>query len=201
VIVTHDQEEAMEVADRIVVMNEGHVEQIGSPSEIYDEPATPFVMRFVGEVNVLPRFDGADGHRQGDAGEVYVRPHDLDLLDEPQERSLPVVLRRLVHLGREVVAAMIRRGTDWISNVAQGAQCEAVCADGDLARLAVDAAAALDMDYAGVDLIRDRDGRLLVVEVNGIPAWRGLQSVCGFDVAERLVDRLLGQRLAAGCVP
>ncbi|NBR98236.1 MAG: alpha-L-glutamate ligase, partial [Betaproteobacteria bacterium] len=49
--------------------------------------------------------------------------------------------------------------------------------------------------------IRDRDGRLLVVEVNGIPAWRGLQSVCGFDVAERLVDRLLGQRLAAGCVP
>jgi len=108
---------------------------------------------------------------------------------------------RVFVIGREVVAAMIRRGTDWISNVAQGAQCEAVCADGDLARLAVDAAAALDMDYAGVDLIRDRDGRLLVVEVNGIPAWRGLQSVCGFDVAERLVDRLLGQRLAAGCVP
>ena len=79
VIVTHDQEEAMEVADRIVVMNEGHVEQIGSPSEIYDEPASPFVMRFVGEVNVLPRFDGADGRRLGGGDEVYVRPHDLDL--------------------------------------------------------------------------------------------------------------------------
>ena len=115
VIVTHDQEEAMEVADRIVVMNEGHVEQIGSPSEIYDEPATPFVMRFVGEVNVLPRFDGTDGHRQGDAGEVYVRPHDLDLLDEPQERSLPVVLRRLVHLGREVVAELVTEGGQVIS--------------------------------------------------------------------------------------
>jgi sulfate transport system ATP-binding protein len=115
VIVTHDQEEAMEVADRIVVMNEGHVEQIGSPSEIYDEPASPFVMRFVGEVNVLPRFDGAEGHRQGGAEEVYVRPHDLDLLDEPQERSLPVVLRRLVHLGREVVAEVVTEGGQVIS--------------------------------------------------------------------------------------
>jgi RimK family alpha-L-glutamate ligase len=98
---------------------------------------------------------------------------------------------RVFVIGREVAAAMIRRGADWISNVAQGAHCEAVMAEGELARLAVDAAAALGMDYAGVDLIRDIDGRLLVVEVNGIPAWRGLQSVCGFDVAQRLVDRLL----------
>jgi len=98
---------------------------------------------------------------------------------------------RVFVIGREVVAAMIRRGSDWISNVAQGARCESVPAEGELARLAVDAASALDMDYAGVDLIRDSDGRLLVVEVNGIPAWRGLQSVCGFDVAQRLVDRLL----------
>ena len=98
---------------------------------------------------------------------------------------------RVFVIGREVTAAMIRRGSDWISNVAQGARCEAVPAEGELARLAVDAAGALDMDYAGVDLIRGRDGRLMVVEVNGIPAWRGLQSVCGFDVAQRLVDRLL----------
>jgi sulfate transport system ATP-binding protein len=53
VIVTHDQEEAMEVADRIVVMNEGHIEQIGTPAEIYDHPASPFVMSFVGAVNML----------------------------------------------------------------------------------------------------------------------------------------------------
>ena len=98
---------------------------------------------------------------------------------------------RVFVIGREVAAAMIRRGSDWISNVAQGARCEAVPAEGELARLAVDAAAALDMDYAGVDLIRERDGQLMVVEVNGIPAWRGLQSVCGFDVAQQLVDRLL----------
>lgn len=54
VFVTHDQEEAMEVADQIVVMNHGKVEQIGSPAEIYDNPATPFVMSFIGPVNVLP---------------------------------------------------------------------------------------------------------------------------------------------------
>jgi len=104
---------------------------------------------------------------------------------------------RVFVIGNEVVAAMIRRGADWISNVAQGARCELVPAEGELARLAIDAAAALDMDYAGVDLIRDTDGRLRVVEVNGIPAWRGLQSVCGFDVAQRLVDRLLAVEGAA----
>ncbi|MEB3353270.1 MAG: TOBE-like domain-containing protein, partial [Cyanobacteriota bacterium] len=110
VIVTHDQEEAMEVADRIVVMNEGHVEQIGSPSQIYDEPATPFVMNFVGEVNVLPHLHPLAGEGSDHAGDLYVRPHDLDLLDEPQERSVPVVLRRLIHLGREVLAEVVTEG-------------------------------------------------------------------------------------------
>ena len=98
---------------------------------------------------------------------------------------------RVFVIGREAVAAMIRRGSDWISNVAQGARCEAVAAKGELGELAVAAAAALAMDYAGVDLIRAREGHLLVVEVNGIPAWRGLESVCGFDVAQRLVEQLL----------
>ncbi|MGH8002939.1 MAG: sulfate/molybdate ABC transporter ATP-binding protein, partial [Brasilonema sp.] len=58
VLVTHDQEEAMEVADQIVVMNNGRVEQIGTPAEIYDHPATPFVMSFIGPVNVLPTNSG-----------------------------------------------------------------------------------------------------------------------------------------------
>jgi sulfate transport system ATP-binding protein len=92
VIVTHDQEEAMEVADTIVVMNQGRIEQIGSPPEIYDHPATPFVMRFVGEVNVL------------DHG--YVRPHDLELLHEPRDSTIPVLVKRLIHLGKEVQAEL-----------------------------------------------------------------------------------------------
>ena len=119
VIVTHDQEEAMEVADRIVVMNEGRIEQIGSPVEIYDEPASPFVMRFVGEVNVLPATSLAAAASPHPAATVvppspsgpegtslFIRPHDLDLLEEPGERSVPAVVRRLVHLGRDVHAEL-----------------------------------------------------------------------------------------------
>ncbi|MFM8545502.1 MAG: sulfate/molybdate ABC transporter ATP-binding protein [Vulcanococcus sp.] len=115
VIVTHDQEEAMEVADRIVVMNEGRIEQIGTPVEIYEEPASPFVMRFVGEVNVLPAaaLAGASSPSRPqtaspaqDAASLFIRPHDLDLLEEPGESSVPAVVRRLVHLGRDVHAEL-----------------------------------------------------------------------------------------------
>ncbi|MFM9110496.1 MAG: sulfate/molybdate ABC transporter ATP-binding protein [Prochlorococcaceae cyanobacterium] len=96
VIVTHDQEEAMEVADRIVVMNDGRIEQIGTPVEIYDHPATPFVMQFVGEVNVLQERDG-----DANAVPVFVRPHDLELLDVPAEQSFPATVRRLTAYGRD----------------------------------------------------------------------------------------------------
>ena len=67
IFVTHDVEEALEVSDRIVVMNKGRVEQTGTPDEVYENPATPFVHDFLGSVNILP----------SDRGESYVRPHDL----------------------------------------------------------------------------------------------------------------------------
>ncbi len=112
VIVTHDQEEAMEVADRIVVMNHGKIEQIGSPAEIYDQPASPFVMSFVGAVNVLPPHvplalaaaerSGEDG--QG--GDLFIRPHDLELHRSPQSGSVPAVLCRLTHMGRDIQAEL-----------------------------------------------------------------------------------------------
>ncbi|MFM9100860.1 MAG: TOBE-like domain-containing protein, partial [Cyanobium sp.] len=105
VIVTHDQEEAMEVADRIVVMNEGRIEQIGTPAEIYDQPASPFVMSFVGAVNVLPSHVAlAPNHDQ--RSELFIRPHDLELHRQPQEGSVPAVLRRLTHLGRDIQAEL-----------------------------------------------------------------------------------------------
>lgn len=94
----------MEVADRIVVMNEGRIEQIGTPVEIYDQPASPFVMRFVGEVNVLPAEALASAGSDGSS--LFIRPHDLDLLEEPGECSVPAVVRRLVHLGRDVHAEL-----------------------------------------------------------------------------------------------
>jgi sulfate transport system ATP-binding protein len=77
IFVTHDQEEALEVADRIVVMNHGQVEQLGSPEEIYDHPASPFVFEFLGNVNL---FHGRPGQQDSDEGSVaYVRPHDVEL--------------------------------------------------------------------------------------------------------------------------
>ena len=118
VIVTHDQEEAMEVADRIVVMNEGRIEQIGSPAEIYDQPATPFVMSFVGAVNVVPRAallrqesgqPGQDPSRQSlaETEPVFIRPHDVQVYITPQAGSVPAQLRRLRHMGRDLLAELV----------------------------------------------------------------------------------------------
>jgi sulfate/thiosulfate transport system ATP-binding protein len=88
VLVTHDQEEAMEVADRIVVLNHGRVEQDGPPRELYEQPANPFVMGFLGPVARL--------------GETLVRPHDLRLHSEPHDGALEAQVARVVHLGFEV---------------------------------------------------------------------------------------------------
>ena len=68
IFVTHDQEEALELADRVVVMDHGVIEQIGTPEQVYMEPATPFVSHFVGETNRLP-------------GDIHVRPHDIEIVD------------------------------------------------------------------------------------------------------------------------
>lgn len=109
VFVTHDQEEAMEVADEIVVMNKGKIEQIGTPSEIYDHPATPFVMKFIGEVNILPShaplFDSTN--LKNPHSEVFIRPHELDILLEDDGISSQATIQRITHLGREVQAELV----------------------------------------------------------------------------------------------
>ena len=83
IFVTHDQEEAMEVADRIVVMNQGRIEQQGAPDEVYDHPATPFVLQFLGDVNLFHgRIEHGPGAAHGPSGATaYVRPHELDIVD------------------------------------------------------------------------------------------------------------------------
>jgi sulfate transport system ATP-binding protein len=110
VIVTHDQEEAMEVADRIVVMNEGRIEQIGTPAEIYDQPATPFVMSFVGAVNELPSGAlpvGAEAAAPQADGRIFVRPHHVQVHATPQPGTVPARLRRLTHMGRDLQAELV----------------------------------------------------------------------------------------------
>jgi tetrahydromethanopterin:alpha-L-glutamate ligase len=101
---------------------------------------------------------------------------------------------RIFVIAGKAVAAMRRSGVTWLNNVHQGARCEPVMLDEILlTRLAEDAVKSLEMNYAGVDIIRDRHGRATVLEVNSIPAWKGLQSVTQLPIAERLVDDFLGQ--------
>ncbi|ELS30547.1 MULTISPECIES: sulfate/molybdate ABC transporter ATP-binding protein [Pseudanabaena] len=104
VFVTHDQEEAMEVSDEIVVMNKGKIEQIGTPAEVYDNPATPFVMSFIGPVNVLPASrDRTKFLKTDNASEdVYIRPRDILIETEPTTTSVSARIARLIHLGWEV---------------------------------------------------------------------------------------------------
>ena len=101
VFVTHDQEEAMEVADEIVVINDGRVEQVGTPDQLYDAPANDFVMSFLGPVTRL--------------GDELVRPHDLEVLLQPEPGSVPARVTRLVRLGFEVrVDAVCDGGEVWV---------------------------------------------------------------------------------------
>jgi tetrahydromethanopterin:alpha-L-glutamate ligase len=104
---------------------------------------------------------------------------------------------RVMVVGGRAVAAMRRVSMHWIHNVAQGARCEPAVLEPALAQLAEGAAQALDMDYAGVDLIAAASGpKIQVLEVNGVAAWQGLQRVTGFNIARAIVDDLLDRKLA-----
>jgi RimK family alpha-L-glutamate ligase len=86
------------------------------------------------------------------------------------------------------IAAMLRRGQEWITNRAQGASCEPLALAESITSLAEAACNVLDIDYAGVDLMQDKDGQFYIIEVNSIPAWYGLQGVVDFDIAKCLID-------------
>jgi sulfate/thiosulfate transport system ATP-binding protein len=88
IFVTHDQEEAMDIADQIVVMNDGKVEQVGGPRDIYEHPENEFVMGFIGPVNRL--------------GDEFIRPHDFELMLEPNGTTEEAMIERITHLGFEV---------------------------------------------------------------------------------------------------
>ena len=94
IFVTHDQEEALELADSIVVMNKGRVEQVAPPRELYDEPANEFVMSFVGPANKL--------------GDAWVRPHDVELRHEPSGQTREAQIERIVRLGFETRVELLR---------------------------------------------------------------------------------------------
>lgn len=109
VFVTHDQEEAMEVADEIVVMNQGRVEQVGTPVEVYDHPATPFVMSFIGPVNVLPSNAGiVSGSRSITPSErLFLRPHDVVIQTHPVEGATVAKIEHIIYLGWEIRVELV----------------------------------------------------------------------------------------------
>ncbi len=107
-----------------------------------------------------------------------------------QSADAPHDYRVLVVAGK-VIAAMKRQGESWVNNVASGGRCAAIVPTDALAQLAIEAAKAVEIDYCGVDIIQAVNGEYFVLEVNSIPAWRGLQSVTEFNIAQVLVDDLL----------
>ncbi|MEY2513020.1 MAG: sulfate/thiosulfate transport system ATP-binding protein, partial [bacterium] len=98
IFVTHDQEEALEVAQQVAVINAGRIEQTGTPDDLYERPANPFVMGFVGPVSRL--------------GNTWVRPHDIEVLEDPEEGALQALIERVARVGFEVrVEAVLGDGT------------------------------------------------------------------------------------------
>ena len=109
--VTHDQEEALEIADEVVIMNQARVEQVGTPQEVYDRPVSPFVYQFLGNVNVLRDVNAwaasgpvRDNGRLAADGLLYVRPHDVRVLPhEPGTNGVAAVLRHVHTAGSQML--------------------------------------------------------------------------------------------------
>ena len=132
IFVTHDQEEALELADRVVVMNKGRIEQIGTPEEVYDSPATPFVYEFLGNVNRIACTinDGKAslwgvaveaetvGGKPCPSGSIhgfaYVRPHDVELVEPNAAQAVPAVVRHVAAAGP---TARIELAVDGVDNL------------------------------------------------------------------------------------
>jgi tetrahydromethanopterin:alpha-L-glutamate ligase len=143
----------------------------------------------------LQRIGFIDGEHQPlpalEAGLAY-----LQRFIEPV--STPGFDWRVLVIGGRAVSAMRRISEHWVHNVAQGARCEAAALTTELASLAERAAQALDMDYAGVDLMPSARGApVQVIEVNGVAAWQGLQRVSGFNIARAIVADLFDRKIAA----
>jgi sulfate/thiosulfate transport system ATP-binding protein len=119
IFVTHDQEEAMDVAGQIVVINTGRVEQTGTPHELYENPRNEFVMSFIGPVNRL--------------GDALLRPHDIQILPYPDTSTVEALVRRVVHLGFEVrVELTLPDGRDVWAQVTRETAAELELAEGQI---------------------------------------------------------------------
>ena len=165
--------------------------------ERLDEAITAF--RALGDVIVKPLF--------GSMGLGMVRVSDEDVAFRVFRaleaiRGVYYIQRAIDHDGRDVrafvvggrvIGAIERRASGWRTNLARGGRAQAVTLDAEWSTLALRAAEAVGAEYAGVDLLPARDGTVYVLEVNGIPGWRGLQEATSVDVAAAIVEHVLGR--------
>ena len=179
------------------------LEQCGVPTPetvVCDNPEEAMAaFRALGDVIVKPLF--------GSMGLGMVRVSDEEMAFRvfrtiEQIRGVYYLQRTINHegvdvrafvIGGRVMGAIERRSTGWRTNLARGGTARSVVLSEEWSALAVRAAAAVGADYAGVDLLADGDGKVYVLEVNGIPGWKGLQEATGIDVAGRLLDFLAHQ--------
>jgi sulfate transport system ATP-binding protein len=129
--VTHDQEEALELANRIVVMNQGRIEQIGSAEEVYHHPTNAFVYNFLGNVNLFHgriengkvfigdtavEVDGTHAHAHPDGGKaiLYVRPHLLDIVTSPNGQTFPATIKSINPAGPQVKVELVAEWGDLV---------------------------------------------------------------------------------------
>lgn len=150
---------------------------------------------FGSQGNGVTRVDHADGlASEEDCGGVYYLQRYLRPTDATDFADVRVFVS-----GGRIVAAMARQGSHWVTNVHQGGRPMRIDLDEAAGSLALSAARAVDADYAGVDLIADETGKLLVLEINSNPAWKGLQSLTEVDIAAALAQDFLAavrQRMA-----
>jgi tetrahydromethanopterin:alpha-L-glutamate ligase len=149
----------------------------------------PFVLKplFGSQGNGVRRANTADELPSAEeVGDVYYMQHYLRRADATQFEDWRV----FVSQGR-ILSSMVRRGKTWITNVHQGAEPIAHDPCAEMSALALGAVVAIGADYAGVDLIRDQTGRLMLLEINSNPAWKGLQSVSTADIADTLAADFL----------
>ena len=130
--------------------------------------------------------DNPPVHEENFAGVYYLQ----SFVDCGQKDAFDI---RVFVINGKAISAMIRRSKSWITNRAQGAECESLKLDDNLSRISAAAAKVVGIDYAGIDLITDTSGALRVIEVNSIPAWQGLQKVTDFNIASRLTADMLNQ--------
>lgn len=202
----------------IVVYNDGRaIERTvdkGMTSFVLQQAGLPTPPTWVTPINSealgIARREIAAGHRVvakpifGSQGQGVKKLESTDDLGRLQSSGGIFYLQRYVESGHSASSdwrvfvingkaqgAMRRFGRTWLNNVAQGARCEIALLDGGLRKLAEDAVTALSMNYGGVDIMCDAQGRYTVIEVNSIPAWKGFQSVTKVNIARMLASDFL----------